>query len=90
LCPFISDDNLLHWRDWIAEQLSPGQAAQTVEVFAQRMGADARSFAALLASPHAMQRRVFDRLPDGLLERYYAAGRELCLDVLQRYWEGTL
>jgi hypothetical protein len=90
LCPFISDDNLLHWRDWIAEQLSPGQAAQTVEVFAQRMGADARSFAALLASPHAMQRRVFDRLPDGLLERYYAAGRELCLDALQRYWEGAL
>jgi hypothetical protein len=74
----------------IAEQLSPGQAARTVDVFAERMGADPRAFAALVASPEEMQRRVFQRLPDGLLERFYREGLELCESVLQRYWNDTL
>lgn len=90
LCPFISDETLLHWRDLIAEQLSPGQAGRTVEVFAERMGADPRAFAALLASPEAMRQRVFSRLPDGLLERFYREGLSLCETVLQRYWTGAL
>ncbi len=89
LCPFISDETLLHWRDLIAEQLSPGQAGRTVEVFAERMGADPRAFAALLASPEQMRRRVFSRLPDGLLERYYREGLSQCETVLQRYWAGA-
>ncbi len=88
-CPFISDETLLHWRDLIAEQLSPGQSGRTVEVFAERMGADPRTFAALLASPEEMRRRVFSRLPDGLLERYYREGLSLCETVLQRYWAGA-
>ena len=88
--PFLSDETLLHWRDLIAEQLSPGQAARTVDVFAERMGADPRAFAALVASPEEMQRRVFQRLPDGLLERFYREGLELCESVLQRYWNDTL
>jgi hypothetical protein len=54
------------------------------------MGADPRTFAALLASPQEMQRRVFDRLPEGLLDNYYRNGPGLCLEVLQRYWNGTL
>ncbi len=90
LCPFISDETLLHWRDLIAEQLSPGQAGRTVEVFAERLGADPRAFAALLASPEEMQRRVFSRLPDGLLERFYREGLRLCETVLEDYWTGAL
>ncbi len=90
LCPFLSDEILLHWRDLIAEQLSPGQAGRTVEVFAQRMGADPRAFAALLASPEEMRRRVFSRLPDGLVERFYREGLRRCETVLQRYWNGAL
>ena len=89
-CPFISDEILVHWRDLISEQLSPGQATRTVEVFAERMGANPRAFAALLASPQEMQRRVFGRLPDGLLERFYRDGLALGLEVLQRYWQGML
>jgi hypothetical protein len=89
-CPFISDETLLHWRDLIAEQLSPGQATRTVEVFAQRMGADPHAFAALLASPEAMRRRIFDRLPDGLLERFYREGLGMCETMLQTYWNGAL
>lgn len=89
-CPFIADETLLHWRDQIADQLSPGQASRTVEVFAERMGASPHAFAALVASPQDMQRRVYGRLPDGLLEQFYRSGLALCRDVLQRYWQGTL
>ncbi len=84
--PFIGDESLLHWRDLIAEQLAPGNAALTVEVFAQRMGADPGRFAALLASPQDMQRRVFSRLPPGKVEAYYAAGMERCEQLLRSYW----
>jgi len=89
-CPFITDETLLHWRDLIAEQLSPGQASRTVEVFAERMGANPHAFAALVASPKEMQRRIYGRLPDGLLEQYYRSGLALCQEVLQRYWQGVL
>jgi hypothetical protein len=61
-----------------------------VAVFAERMGADPYAFAALLASPQEMQRRVFCHLPEGVLEQYYRAGQTLCVEVLQRYWEGAL
>jgi hypothetical protein len=90
LCPFISDESLLHWRDLIADQLSPGQDSQTVQVFAERMGADPRAFAALVASPQQMRRRVFDRLPGGILEQFYRDGLALCLEALQHYWNGAL
>ena len=90
LCPFIADESLLHWRDLIADQFSPGQAIRTVEVFAQRMGADPHRFAALLASPQEMQRRIFDRLPGGALEQFYRDGLALCREMLERYWAGAL
>lgn len=84
--PFVGDDTLLHWRDLIAEQLSPGQAGRTVEVFAKRMGADPRRFAALLASPEEMQRRVFAHLPPGKVDRYFPEGVAVCARLLQDYW----
>lgn len=88
--PFVGDDHLLHWRDLVAEQLTPGQAARTVEVFAERMGADPHALAALLASPEEMQRRVWARLPAEKLDMYYAAGLEQAADLLRAYWANRL
>jgi hypothetical protein len=84
--PFVGDDSLLRWRDLVAEQLTPGHAARTVEVFAQRMGADPRALAALLASPEEMHRRVFARLPAGKIDSYYAEGLARGARLLQTYW----
>src|SRR5712692_2408873 len=69
--PFVDDRHLSAWRDLIAGQLSSG-AGRTVEVFAQRMRADPLAFAALLASPEEMDRRVFSHLPPGALADYRA------------------
>ena len=89
-CPFIRDESLAQWQDVIAAQLAPGPGSRTVAVFAERMGADPHQFAALLASPDGMQRRVFDRLPPGLLEHYAEAGLTLGGETLAQYWAGML
>jgi len=87
--PFLADKPLRGWRDLVAGQLHTGEV-RTAEVFAGRMGADPRAFAALVESPNEMRRRVFSRLPRERLDRYRADGLALCLQLIEAYWEVTL
>lgn len=86
--PFVDDRHLTAWRDLIAGQLSRG-AGRTVEVFAQRMRADPLAFAALLASPEEMDRRVFSHLPPGALADYRARALEASVQVIGAYWQAS-
>jgi Zinc dependent phospholipase C len=86
--PFVDDRHLRTWRDLIADQLSSG-AGRTVEVFAQRMRADPHAFAALLASPAEMQRRVFARVPGGALDAYRARAVAASARTIGAYWQGS-
>jgi hypothetical protein len=83
--PFVDDRYLSAWRDLIAGQLGSG-AGRTVEVFAQRMRADPLAFAALLASPEEMDRRVFSHVPAGALAGYRAQALETSEQVIRAYW----
>ncbi len=87
--PFVGDDPLRRWRDLVADQLAPGAAARTVEVFAGRMGADPRAFAALVNSPTEMERRVFARVPPARLEQFCADGLARCIARLHAYFGGA-
>ncbi len=84
--PFLSDESLGRWRDFVADQLIDGAAPQTVAVFAARMGRAPTDFESLLESPPAMQARIFDRLPLAALADFWARGlarsRELIADYL--------
>ncbi len=84
--PFVGDDHLRRWRDLVADQLAPGAAARTVEVFAERMGADPHAFAALVNSPAEMERRVFARVPSARLEQFCADGLARCIARLHAYF----
>jgi hypothetical protein len=84
--PFVDDDVLRRWRDLVADQLAPGGAARTVEVFAERMGADPRAFAALVNSPDEMERRVFVRVPPARLIQYQTDGLAGCVVRIQAYF----
>jgi len=84
--PFVGDDHLVQWRELIAGQLTPGQPARTVEVFAERMGADPQALAALLASPEQMQRLIWARLPTGKLDAYYQDGQAQAARLVAGYW----
>ena len=84
--PFVEDAHLTAWRDLVAEQLGEAGASRTVEVFAARMGADPDAFAALLASPEELDRRLFCRLPPNALAAYRAAALAESVESIVRYW----
>jgi hypothetical protein len=88
--PFESDDYLAAWRDWVAEQLRPGAPSRTVEVFTQRMRADPATFAALLASPAELQRRLYAHLPLAALDDYRAAALAASARLIGAYYAGEI
>src|SRR5579859_23234 len=85
--PFVDDRHLHAWRDLIADQLTSG-AGRTVEVFAQRMRADPAAFAALLASPNEMQRRVFSHVRPRALDEYRARAVAASAQTISAFWRG--
>lgn len=86
--PFVTDAALERWRDVVAGQLLDGGAAQTLEVFAQRMRVDAADFAQLVRSPEAMQQRVFAHVPLARVQAYRAAALSASVQLLADYWAG--
>ena len=83
--PFVSDEALVKWRDWIVEQLRPGQHVQTTDVFSQRMGIPAAEMEAVLASPAQMADRVFSRIPPGTLRAFRETGWAVSAEAVTRY-----
>jgi hypothetical protein len=60
--PFVADEHLRQWRDYLVEQLLPGTPTQTVEVFAARQGIPVDAYTRLLNSEEAMEREIFTRI----------------------------
>ena len=84
--PFVEDRYLAAWRDLVARQLGEAGGSRTVEVFAERMGADPAAFAALLASPAELERRLFRYLPPSALDEYRAAALAGSVEVIRASW----
>jgi hypothetical protein len=87
--PFVSDQELRAWRDWLAEQLGPGQGVQTAEVFAQRMGVSAQEVEAVLKSPQQMEERVFRHVPREALSAFHETGYTRSVALINRYLAPT-
>lgn len=83
--PFVQDIHLSAWRDYIAGQLEPGAASETVEVFANRQGLSPAEFYQLLESEERMEQEVFIHLPRQQLEAYRQRLVESNLELLQGY-----
>lgn len=86
--PFLADDALRRWRDFVAGQLVEGAASQTIAVFAGRMGRPPTDFESLLQSPADMQARLFDRLPFDRLADFRRRGLERCSSLTAAYLSG--
>lgn len=71
--PFVEDRYLCEWRDFIARQLKPGGAKETVQVFAARQGIDPGEFYRLLESEERMDQEVFCHLNRDYIEAFRAA-----------------
>jgi hypothetical protein len=83
--PFEADRHLLEWCDYLAEQLVPGAAARTVEVFAVRQGIPPEDFYRLIESEDAMDEQIFGHLPRSDLDAYYQRLVDRNLELLAAY-----
>ena len=83
--PFVSDEHLRGWRDWLVEQFTPGHQVQTAEVFARRMGVPAADVEAVLQSPQQMESRVFCHVPRTALQSFRDRGYKRSVALIRRY-----
>jgi len=68
--PFVSDEVLCRWRDFLAAQLEPGAPIQTVEIFAARQGIPAEEYYRMISSEDQLNRMIFSRLPRETLHAF--------------------
>jgi len=68
--PFVEDHWMQAWQNFLAEQLMPGAAIKTVEVFAARSEVDVDDFLALLHDEARMAEKVFAFVPRKVLIEY--------------------
>lgn len=87
--PFVADEHLWAWRDWLVEQLGPAHSVETAQVFARRMGVPAAEMEAVLSSPRQMEERVFSRVPRGALQSFHQAGYERSAALIDQYLQNT-
>jgi hypothetical protein len=84
--PFVDDKHLRMWRDWLVEQLAPGQRMQTAEVFARRMGIPAGEVEAVARSPQQMEERVFRYFPRSALASFREAAYRRSITLVNSYY----
>lgn len=68
--PFVEDQYLCKWRDYLADQLQPGAQIETIEVFARRQGISVEEFTDLVNSEDRMEAEIFSHIPRQLLVEY--------------------
>jgi hypothetical protein len=84
--PFVDDEHLRVWRDWLVEQLAPGRRMQTAEVLARRMGIPAGDVEAVARSPQQMEERVFRYFPPSALARFREAAYMRSITLVDSYF----
>ena len=88
--PVVENRDLLAWRDYLAEQLSPEGVTQTIEVFAARQGVAVEEFSGLLHSEERLEAELFSFVPRDTLVEYREAVIVENLVLLGQYFSGTL
>ncbi len=83
--PFVPDNYLNEWRDFLTNQLKPGAAVKTVDLFASRQGVDPLEFNSLIRSEADMEAQVFNRLSRGSLNEFRERIITMNLDLIQSY-----
>ena len=82
--PFATDEDLVRWRDLVADQFAPGAEIRTVEIFANRSRVPDVQFLALL-EPTVMQERIFGRISLANLDRFHDRAVLHIHDLVVRY-----
>jgi hypothetical protein len=88
--PFTPDQHLEIWRDFVSQQLHPGAAIQSVEVFSSRQGTDPYEYYTILRSPERMQQEIFSRISFERVQAYYQRTVSRNLQLLTGYLASSL
>jgi hypothetical protein len=86
--PFVADEYLRVWRDWLAQQLGADQRMETADVFARRMGISPERIEALAGSPAEMEDRIFRRFPRADLRAFEEMGYRRSVLLVDWYLVG--
>jgi len=85
--PFMPDDVIQDWRDFIAQQLEG--ASETLKIFGGRIGTSPDELRRMLDDPRIMQHYLWDHIPLTLLaeveQALYAYARQQLLIYLRDY-----
>jgi hypothetical protein len=87
--PFVKDEHLIEWRNYLSKQLHPGSLAQTVEVFSQRQGISPAEFYSLLSSKDRMENEVFSRVSELELEEFRQTLIQENIKLLQDFYPSS-
>jgi hypothetical protein len=88
--PFIQDQHLEEWRDFVCPQLRKGAAIQSVEVFSSRQGISPPEYYALLESRERMKEEIFSHIALEQLEAYNQAVLRDNLQLMSGYLASSL
>lgn len=83
--PFVKDEHLSFWRDYLVRQLQPDSKIETVEVFAARQGISTEAYYHLINSEQQMDLEVFSHIPRRVVENFYQELIEHNLGLIHRY-----
>jgi hypothetical protein len=85
--PFMSDETLVGWRNFIGEQIAPGGESRTLALFGERIGKHADELRAILDSPEQMQHGLWDNVPPDDLARVEAEMYAFAREQMRLYLE---
>ena len=86
--PFVDDEHLGVWRDWLVDQLAPNHRMETAEVLAGRMGVRAVEIETVVQSRELMEDQVFRHFPRSALESFREKGYQRSVILVDRYING--
>lgn len=82
--PFMSDADLVGWRNVIAEQIAPGASSRTFEIFSARIQRTASDLADFIHDAEQMQRGLWANVPRQAIEqieaKMYTHARHVMVD----------
>lgn len=84
--PFVADDALARWRDWLAAQLADPAKVETGAVFAGRMGVSVAEFEDIIAQVAAGRYLPPPPGLDAALAAFERSAYAATLQTLRQYW----
>jgi hypothetical protein len=85
--PFMDDDSLVGWRDFIGEQIAPGGESRTLALFGERIAKRPEDLRAILDSPEQMQQGLWANVPRDDLARVEAEMYAFAREQMRLYLE---